>query len=180
MIGTLKPIPKCEVEVNIASALHLASGMLPFPTRYSLWTLQPWCGCNATLTSYLKPLLCIESELRSLKSLQCCMTTCWPSLATQTVKDLPECRLRFSLWVRKVPWRRKQQPTPVSYLESPWTEEPGRYSLWGGRESDTTEQLTGYTVCPPVTSFPFRNVSNKVNVVYMGCEFSPSVTFDSL
>ena len=23
--------------------------------------------------------------------------------------------------------------------ETPWTEEPGRYSLWGCKESDTTE-----------------------------------------
>ena len=32
----------------------------------------------------------------------------------------------FHTWVRKIPWRRTWQPTPV-YLpgESPWTEEPG-------------------------------------------------------
>ena len=24
----------------------------------------------------------------------------------------------------------------------PWTEEPGSYSPWGGKESDTTERLT--------------------------------------
>ena len=30
-------------------------------------------------------------------------------------------------WVRKIPWRRTWQPTPVFLLgESPWTEEPGR------------------------------------------------------
>ena len=32
----------------------------------------------------------------------------------------------FDSWVRKIPWRRKWQPTPVFLPgESPWTEEPG-------------------------------------------------------
>ena len=45
----------------------------------------------------------------------------------------PVCQSRrakghgFNLWVRKILWRRKWQPTPVfSPGESPWTEEPGR------------------------------------------------------
>ena len=29
----------------------------------------------------------------------------------------------FNLWVRKIPWRRKWQPTPVRKI--PWMEEPG-------------------------------------------------------
>ena len=49
-------------------------------------------------------------------------------------------RLRFDTWVRKIPWRRAWQPTPVSL--------PGKahgqrslvgYSPWGCTESDTTE-----------------------------------------
>ena len=41
-------------------------------------------------------------------------------------------RHRFNLWVRKIPWRRAWQPTPV-YLpgESPWTEEPSRLQSIG-------------------------------------------------
>jgi len=36
-------------------------------------------------------------------------------------------RCRFDPWVRKIPWRREWQPTPVIFPgESPWTEEPGR------------------------------------------------------
>ena len=49
----------------------------------------------------------------------------------------------FDPWVRKIPWRREWQPTPVFLPgESPWTEEPGRlqlYSPWGHKELDTTE-----------------------------------------
>ena len=50
-------------------------------------------------------------------------------------------RCRFDPWVRKIPWRREWQPTLV-FL-------PGKFhgqrslvgcSLWGGKESDTTER----------------------------------------
>ena len=35
-------------------------------------------------------------------------------------------RHRFDLWVRKIPWRRKWQPTPVCLTWTiTWTEEPG-------------------------------------------------------
>ena len=54
-----------------------------------------------------------------------------------------QCRTRrFDPWVRKIPWRRKWQSTPV-FL-------PGKshgqrslvgYSSWGRKESDTTERL---------------------------------------
>ena len=55
-----------------------------------------------------------------------------------------QCRRhRFDLWVRKITWGRKRQPTPV-FL-------PGKshgqrrlvgYSPWGHKELDTTERLT--------------------------------------
>ena len=47
------------------------------------------------------------SQTRMLKS----------SLMVQRVKKLPECRRHrrygFNSWVRKIPWRRARQPTPV-------------------------------------------------------------------
>ena len=51
-------------------------------------------------------------------------------------------RPRFDPWVRKIPWRRKWQPTPVLL--------PGKshgwrillgYSPWDHKESKTTEQF---------------------------------------
>jgi len=48
----------------------------------------------------------------------------------------------FDPWVRKVPWGRKWQPTPV-FLPGKshgWRNLVG-YSPWGHKESDTTEQL---------------------------------------
>ena len=49
---------------------------------------------------------------------------------------------RFDPWVRKIPWSRKWQPTPI-FLPG---ESHGQRSLvgcspWGGEESDTTERL---------------------------------------
>ena len=51
-------------------------------------------------------------------------------------------RPRFSPWVKKIPWRRKWQPTPVllpGKLHG-WRNLVG-YSLWGCKELDTTKQL---------------------------------------
>ena len=50
---------------------------------------------------------------------------------------------RVRPWVRKIPWRRKWQPTPIflSGKSHEWRRLVG-YSPWGCKESDTTEQLT--------------------------------------
>ena len=61
-------------------------------------------------------------------------------------------RHEFDPWVRKIPWRKKWQPTPVS-LPGKFHEQ-GRlgsclgnpmHSPWGLKESDTTEQLNTHT-----------------------------------
>ena len=48
----------------------------------------------------------------------------------------------FDPWVRKIPWRRKLQPTPVLLPGEShgWRSLVG-YSPWGHKESDTTEGL---------------------------------------
>ena len=60
------------------------------------------------------------------------------------VNNLPAMqRTGFEPWVVKFPWRRAWQSIPVSLpRESLWTEEPGVYSPWGRKESDTTERLS--------------------------------------
>ena len=51
-------------------------------------------------------------------------------------------RPRFNPWVRKIPWRRKWQPTPVllSGKFHGWRSLVG-YSPWGRKELDMAEQL---------------------------------------
>ena len=48
-----------------------------------------------------------------------------------------QCRKpRFNLWVGKIPWRRKWQPTPVILLEEFYGKRSlASYSPWGHKES---------------------------------------------
>ena len=61
------------------------------------------------------------------------------SLVAQLVKNLPAVwETWVDPWVGKIPWRRECLPTPVF-----WPGEfHGLYSLWGHKESDTTEELS--------------------------------------
>ena len=61
----------------------------------------------------------------------------------------PACQCRrlkrpsFNPWVRKTPWRRKWQPTPVFLSgESHGQRSLVGYSPWHSKESDTTEKLS--------------------------------------
>ena len=67
----------------------------------------------------------------------------------QRLKRLLQCRRpRFDPWVRKIPWRRKWQPTPI-FL--PGESYEGRslvgYSPWGHKQLDTTEHFHFHCQC---------------------------------
>ena len=66
----------------------------------------------------------------------------WASLVPQTVKKLLAMQ-GSDPWVRKIPWRRGWQPTPV-FLPSKFHKQRRLVgcSPWGYKESDTTEPLT--------------------------------------
>ena len=53
-------------------------------------------------------------------------------------KSAYQCR-RFSPWVRKFPWKRRQQQIPVFSPEKFQGQGLVGYSLWGHKESNTTE-----------------------------------------
>ena len=54
--------------------------------------------------------------------------------------DAGNVRLRFNPWVRKIPWRKAWQPTPVFVPgESHRQRSLAVYSPWGHKESDRTE-----------------------------------------
>ena len=56
-----------------------------------------------------------------------------PALQTQETQS-------FDLWIRKIPWRRKWQPTPVFLPEKFHGQRSlAGYSPWGHKDSDTTE-----------------------------------------
>ena len=66
----------------------------------------------------------------------------------EEVKNLPAmqdtCRRHgIDPWVRKIPWSRKWQPTPVFLLGKPHGQRSlAGYSPQGHKESDMTEQLS--------------------------------------
>ena len=52
-------------------------------------------------------------------------------------------RYGFGPWIRKIPWSRKWQPTPV-FLPGKFHEQRnlGSYNVWGFKELDMTERLS--------------------------------------
>ena len=78
-------------------------------------------------------------------STRSCLTLIWAFPGGSVCKE-PACqwrscrRPRFNPWVRKIPWRRAWQPTPVFLPgESHGQRSLAGYSLWGCRVSDTTD-----------------------------------------
>ena len=64
------------------------------------------------------------------------------SLVAQMAKNVPSI-YGFDPWVRKILWRREQQPPPVFLPgESRGQRSLADYRPWGRKELDTTEQLT--------------------------------------
>ena len=62
-------------------------------------------------------------------------------------------RCRFDSWVRKIPWKRKWQPAPVFLPgKSHGQRNPEGSSLWGHKESDTTEHtLSKHSPYKPIS-----------------------------
>ena len=64
---------------------------------------------------------------------------------TANARDIGDMGLihGFDPWVRKIPWRRKWQPTPVVLPgASPGQRSLAGYDPWSCKESDTTERLS--------------------------------------
>ena len=64
-------------------------------------------------------------------------------------------RPRFSIWVRKIPWRSEWLPTPI-YLpgESHGQRSLAGYNPWSCKEVDTTEQFTLFHIASKALLFP--------------------------
>jgi len=65
----------------------------------------------------------------------------WSSLVAQMVKNLPSMQ-ETRVWIRKIPWRREWQPTPVFLpKKSHGQKSLVCYSPQGCKQSDMTERL---------------------------------------
>ena len=90
----------------------------------------------------------------------------WVSQVVQMVKNLPAMwETRFNLWVRKISWRKKLQPTLV-FLRGEFHGQRSlaNYSPQGGKESDMTEWLTHSTNKQSEQSY-LRNVRTHLCVL---------------
>ena len=81
---------------------------------------------------------------------------------------MQECRRhRFHLWVRKIPWRRKWQPTPVFLSgESHGQRSLVGYSPWGHRELDATEHACIGPYPPALISFRLQHAGPRGAMIY--------------
>ena len=65
------------------------------------------------------------------------------------LKNLPAMweteKNKFDLWIRKIPWRRKWQRTPVFFPGKSHGQSLALYSPWGHKELDTTEYTHTHT-----------------------------------
>ena len=78
----------------------------------------------------------------------------------------------FDFWVRKIPWRRKWQPTPVSCLENPLDRGAWLATVHGvSKESDTTEHTH--------TTAIFRIKSKCLSKCYIEFPHPLMITFPS-
>ena len=91
----------------------------------------------------------------------------WASLVAQTIKNPPKMQ---ETWVRKMPWRRAQQPIPVDWSLA-------GYSPWGRTELDTTEQPKHSIACLLHHRFKTPFITNKNGSTYCrretGAQYQP-------
>ena len=77
-------------------------------------------------------------------------------------------RYGYNLWVRKIPWRKKWQPTPV-FLPGKFHRQMSLkgYSWWGWKELDTTEHMAHSP------SFPYPHYPPTPSLAQCHCPLLP-------
>ena len=124
-------MPSCPTRLNSCRYIHQPQAKTPLPPGMNLTSCDlcrhTWHKIQGWMSSCSLPPLQREDFPGWLR---------WQSICLQ-------CRRpRFNPWVRKIPWRRKWQPTPLFLLEEFQGQRSlAGYSPWGCKESDTTERL---------------------------------------
>ena len=89
-------------------------------------------------------------------------------------------RCRFDPWVRKIPWRRKWQPTPVSCLEDPMDRGAWWATVHGVAKSQTRLKWLSTLFCVPQNCYQLSKVQNQSMLgclVYWCGKFNLKVQF---
>ena len=106
------------------------------------WGLGMVCTNHIAKVSLSKAVACLWNLHASGIGVYCSLTGGIPGGA-HGKESACQCRrheMWVDLWVRRIPWRRKWQPTPVFFPgESHGQRGLAGYSPWGHKESDPTE-----------------------------------------
>ena len=100
---------------------------------------------------------CCCNDFNSLFFLQLSNIPLWVSLWLSGKEPLCQCRrCRFDPWVRKIPWKRRWQLTPVFLPEKSHGQKSlESYSPWGQRRvRHNLAQPSSPTPTPPLSPFP--------------------------
>ena len=137
--GTTLYIPFC-FSLNMFWCMLLVCYALGFQAvlRYVLLTLLlPTATDNSVLCTLQQVTHFLISPGRRYVSVGQFAESYWWLSGNESTCQCRRCG--FDPWVRKIPWRRKWQPTPVfSPGKSHGQRNPAGSSLWGNKESDTT------------------------------------------
>ena len=138
--ATVQRVTKSQTWLKQLSTHTLYDVVFQSLSRVPLFATQWTAACQAPLSSNTSWNLL---QFMPIKLVCYLIIASFSSLAVPFSLEFPWClsgkesacqcrRHGFDPWVRKIPWRRKWQPTPVFLPgESPWTEEPGRLQCMG-------------------------------------------------
>ena len=152
---------------NTPGAGVTAHGVAVFPAARGPWAYQEVSFPTVQPFPPSSSFLLVEKDQFALRG-TVKSSLCWASLLSvgfckwlSGKESACQCgRCGFSPWVRKIPWRREWQPTPVfAPVKSHGWRSLAGYSPWASQESDTTERLRThhylwYWVTPPALGQP--------------------------
>ena len=102
-----------------------------------LWLSSPQAGQISQPPAIASPLPRFVGCHPSLAHLAACFGLGFPDSSNSIVSCLQCRKPGFNSWVRKIPWRREWQPTPVSCLENPMDGGAWWATVYGVTKSQT-------------------------------------------
>ena len=122
----------------LITTVNLTSGLASQSCRFLVTRVGrviPQTTPSLTIADLLKPVPLAPSVLNPVRWGFPCGTS-----GKESACQCRRCKRHgFNPWVRKIPWRKKWQPTPVFLPGETHQRSPAGYSPWGRKESDTTE-----------------------------------------
>ena len=105
--------------------------------------------CHAAISSSVVPFSSCPQSLPASESFPMSQLFTWGGQSIGVSASASVLPMNTQDWVRKIPWGKKWQPTPI-FLPGKFHGQRSLvgYSPWGHKESDMTEQLSTHRLCP--------------------------------